>query len=173
LCSSPDRPIQILSDFQGQGNGGYFGYGYLRVLTISPSKKTVTVSTYSPSIANHPSNFPAGIPAQKTDPYNQFTVNFPNTFGGPDTEITDISNPQDGSHVSSTFAIAAAASGPDSANGMQIYVDGASYASYPNVSALPTGATVTLSTPGTHRVAVQSYDTTTSAWVKSVVYVTN
>src|SRR5205823_12452745 len=65
LCSSPNRPIQILSDFQGQGNGGYFGYGYLRVLTVSPSRKTVTVFTYSPSIATRPGSFPAGIPAYK------------------------------------------------------------------------------------------------------------
>src|SRR6266404_2675239 len=35
LCSNPNRPIQILSDFQGQGNNGYFGYGYLRILTVS------------------------------------------------------------------------------------------------------------------------------------------
>jgi hypothetical protein len=172
LCSSQNRPIQILSDFQGQGNGGYFGYGYLRVLTISPSNKTVSVTTYSPSIAKRPANFPARIPAQRTDHYGQFTLNFPPTFGGPDKEITNISSPQDGSHVSSTFAISAAASGPDSVNGMQIYVDGVNYASYPNVDSLPANTEVRLSGPGTHRIAVQSYDEKTSSWVKSAIYVT-
>jgi hypothetical protein len=172
LCSSHNRPIQILSDFQGQGNGGYFGYGYLRVLTISPYNKTVSVTTYSPSIAKHPGNFPAGIPAQRTDRYNQFTLNFPPSFGGPDMEITDISSPQDGSHVASTFTISAAAKGPDSVSGMQIYVDGVNYASYSNVDSLPASTHVSLPAPGTHRVTVQSYDVKTSAWVKSVIYVT-
>lgn len=173
LCSSPNRPIQILSDFQGQGNGGYFGYGYLRVLTVSPAKKTVTVSTYSPSIATRPKKFPAGIPAQKTDAHDQYTLNFPPAFGGPDAEITQISSPRDGSHVSSTFTINAVASGPDTASGMEIYVDGVNYARYADVSALPAGTTIRLSSKGTHRVAVQSYDMKTSTWVKSVVYVTN
>lgn len=172
LCSNPNRPIQILSDFQGHGNGGYFGYGYLRVLTVSPAKKTVSVSTFSPSIATRSAKFPAGIPALKTDGYNQFALNFPNTFGGPDKEITHISNPPDGSHVPRTFPMSAAASGPDAASGMQIYVDGIAYATYANVSSLPAGTTVTLPSSGTHRVAVQSYDTRTSTWVKSVVYVT-
>ncbi|HKR83903.1 MAG TPA: metallophosphoesterase [Terriglobales bacterium] len=173
LCSNPYRPIQILSDFQGQGNNGYFGYGYLRILTVSPSKKTVSVFTVSPSITNSPSNFPSGIPAWRTDSYNQYTVGFPNTFGGPDTEITHITTPRDGSHVPLTFGISAAASGPDSAGHMQIFVDGVQHADYPNVKALPSGATVALSTSGTHRVAVQTYDNTKGAWVKSVIYVTN
>lgn len=172
LCSNPYRPIQILSDYQGQGNGGYFGYGYLRILKISPSKKTVNVSTYSPSIDTRASNFPAGIPAHRADVYNQFTSNFPAAFGGPDMEITHINTPLDGSHVPSTFSISAAASGPDKVSGMQAYVDGKKYADYPNVSALPSGTTITLPSGGVHRVAVQSHDTTTSAWVKSVVYVT-
>jgi hypothetical protein len=93
LCSNPYRPIQILSDFQGQGNGGFFGYGYLRILTVSPSKKKVTVFTYSPAIAKSPANFPPGIPAFKKDVHNQFTVNFPNTFGGPKREITPSKRP--------------------------------------------------------------------------------
>jgi hypothetical protein len=173
LCSSPNRPIQILSDFQGQGNNGYFGYGYLRILTVSPLKKTVSVFTYSPSIANSPGNFPAGIPAYKTDSYNQFTVNFSNTFGGPDAEITHITTPLDGSHVPSTFGISAAAYGPDSAGRMQIYVDGVKYADYPTVSSLPSGMAITLPSPGLHRVAVQTYDHTKSTWVKSVIYVRN
>jgi hypothetical protein len=173
LCSNPNRPIQILSDFQGQGNNGYFGYGYLRILTVSPSKKTVSVFTYSPSIANSPGNFPAGIPAYKSDSYNQFTVNFPNTFGGPDAEITQITAPPDGSHVPLIFGISAVAHGPDSAAGMQIYVDGAKYADYPTVSALPSGTAITLPGPGLHRVAVQTYDKTKSTWVKSVIYVRN
>src|SRR6266404_9741529 len=104
LCSRPYRPIQILSDFQGQGNNGYFGYGYLRILTVSPSKKKVTVFTYSPSIAKSPGNFPRGIPAFKKDAHNQFTMRFPNTFGGPKTEITHIKTPLDGSHVPLTFS---------------------------------------------------------------------
>jgi hypothetical protein len=36
-----------------------------------------------------------GIPPYKTDKYNQFTVNFPNTSGGPDTEIVHIVAPLD------------------------------------------------------------------------------
>jgi hypothetical protein len=173
LCSNPYRPIQILSDFQGHGNGGYFGYGYLRILTVSPSRKTVNVFTYSPSIANSPAKFPSGIPAYKTDPYNQFTANFPNTLGGPDQEITHITSPLDGSHVPSNFSISAAASGPDKANNMQIYVDGIKYVDYLNVNSLPAGTQVHLSNPGVHRVAVQTHDLTTGAWVKSVVYVTS
>jgi hypothetical protein len=173
LCSNPYRPIQILSDFQGHGNGGYFGYGYLRILTVSPSRKTVNVFTYSPSIANSPAKFPSGIPAYKTDPYNQFTANFPNTLGGPDQEITHIASPLDGSHVPSNFSISAAASGPDKANNMQIYVDGIKYVDYLNVNSLPAGTQVHLSNPGVHRVAVQTHDLTTGAWVKSVVYVTS
>jgi hypothetical protein len=179
LCSNPYRPIQILSDFQGQGNGGYFGYGYLRILTVSPSRKTVSVFTYSPSIVNNASNvssrvrFPNALPAYKTDPYNQFAANFPNTFGGPDQEITHITAPLDGSHVSSIFSISAAASGPDQANTMQIYVDGNKYADYLNVNSLPAGTQVQLSRPGVHRVAVQTHDLTTGAWVKSVIYVTS
>jgi hypothetical protein len=140
---------------------------------VSPSKKAVSVFTYSPSIASRPANFPAGIPAYKNDSYNQFTVNFPNTFGGPDAEITHIAAPLDGSHVPSTFGISAAAHGPDSAAGMQIYVDGAKYADYPTVSALPGGTAITLPSPGLHRVAVQTYDNTKAAWVKSVIYVRN
>jgi hypothetical protein len=171
LCSSPYRPIQILSDFQGQGDNGYFGYGYLRILTVSPSNKTVTVFTYSPSIANTPGNFPSAIPAYKTDRYNQFTMNFPNTFGGPDQQITYITSPHDGSHVPLTFAISAQASGPDNAGYMQIYVDGVKYADYPNVRALPAGTSVTLLGAGLHRVAVQTLDSTKALWVKSVIYV--
>ncbi|HEX6805969.1 MAG TPA: hypothetical protein VF133_20005 [Terriglobales bacterium] len=173
MCSNPYRPIQILSDFQGQGNNGYFGYGYLRILTVSPSKKTVSVFTYSPSIAYHTSNFPAGIPAYKTDAYNQYTMSFPNTFGGPDSEITHITAPLDGSHVPLSFGISAQASGPDSAGHMQIYVDGIKAGDYANVSALPSGTTVTLPGSGVHRVAVQTYDSTKAAWVKSVIYVMN
>lgn len=179
LCSNPYRPIQILSDFQGQGNGGYFGYGYLRILTVSPSRKTVSVFTYSPSIVNNASigssraKFPNGLPAYKTDLYNQFTANFPSTFGGPDREITQITFPRDGSHVPSNFSISAAASGPDKANKMQIYVDGIKYADYLNVSSLPAGTQVHLSRPGVHRIAVQTHNSTTGQWVKSVVYVTS
>ncbi len=172
LCSNPYRPIQILSDYQGQGNNGYFGYGYLRVLTVSPSKKTVKVTTYSPSIAVRASKFPAGIPAQRTDAFNQFTLNFPPTLGGPSKEITYISSPHDGSHVPSTFKIVAAANGPHVAQGIQIWLDSKKYASYSDVSSLPAGTTIKLPSAGTHRVAVQSYDTETSTWVKSVVYVT-
>lgn len=173
LCSNPYRPIQILSDFQGQGNNGYFGYGYLRILTVSPSKKTVSVFTFSPSIANRPGNFPGGIPAYKTDAYDQYAVNFPNTFGGPDAEITHVIAPRDGSHVSLTFAISAVAKGPDTAGHMQVYVDGIKKADYLNVSSLPNGTTVTLPRPGLHRLAVQTYDVTKNIWVKSVIYVTN
>jgi hypothetical protein len=173
LCSNPYRPIQMLSDFQGQGNNGFFGYGYLRILTVSPSKKTVTVFTYSPSIAAHPGNFPRGIPAFKTDTHNQFTVKFPHSFGGPDTEITHISTPLDGSHVPLRFGISAKASGPDNAGHMQIYVDGVKQTDYFNVSALPGGTTAKVSGPGLHRVAVQTYDHTKGTWVKSVIYVSN
>ncbi len=173
LCSNPNRPIQILSDFQGQGNNGYFGYGYLRILTVSPSRQTVTVFTYSPSIANRPGNFPAGIPVYKTDPYDQYTLNFPPSFGGPNSEITHITAPLDGSRVPLKFGIAAAVKGPDSAGHMQIYVNGIKQSDYSNVSALPSGATVTLPGPGVHRVAVQTYDNTKATWVKSVIYVSN
>jgi hypothetical protein len=173
LCSNPYRPVQILSDFQGQGHNGFFGYGYLRILTVSPSKKTVTVFTYSPSITNSPGMFPAGIPAYKTDAHNQYTLNFPNTFGGPDREVTHITRPHDGSHVPLTFGIAAAAFGPDNASHMQIYVDGIRQADYFNAIVLPGGTTVTLPGAGVHRVAVQTYDKTKAAWVKSVIYVVN
>lgn len=173
LCSNPYRPIQILSDFQGQGNNGYFGYGYLRILTVSPSKKTVNVFTYSPSIANSPSKFPAGIPAYKIDSYNQYKLAFPNTFGGPDVEITHITSPQDGSHVPLSFPISAMAQGPDAASHMQAYVDGAKVADYANVSKLPAGATISLTGPGVHRVAVQTYDVTKATWIKSAIYVSN
>lgn len=173
LCANPYRPIQILSDFQGQGNNGFFGYGYLRILTVSPKKKTVTVFTYSPSIAARPGNFPAGIPAFKTDAHNQFTLKFPPTFGGPDTEVTHISMPLDGSHVPLRFGISARASGPDNASHMQIYVDGIKQADYFNVSALPGGTTAKLPRSGLHRVAVQTFDHTKGSWVKSVIYVSN
>lgn len=172
LCSNPYRPIQMLSDYQGQGNGGYFGYGYLRILTVSPKNKKVSVFTYSPSIATRPGNFPSGIPAYKTDPHNQFTLSFPNTFGGPSAEITRIITPLDGSHVSSKFSIAAAASGPDSASHMQVFVDGVQYADFPGVSSLPSGTQVTIPNAGTHRVTVQTYNNTKKTWVKSVIYVT-
>src|SRR5437764_7551499 len=173
LCSSPNRPIQILSDFQGQGNGGYFGYGYLRILTVSPSKKTVSVFTYSPSIATRPGNFPSGIPAYKTDAYDQYTMAFPNTFGGPNGEITQITAPLDGSHVPLTFGISAAAHGSDAVNGIEVWVDGVKQKNYTTGSSLPSGTTATLAGSGVHRVAVQSYDTTKATWVKSVVYVMN
>jgi hypothetical protein len=173
LCSNPYRPIQILSDFQGQGNNGYFGYGYLRILTVSPSKKTVSVFTYSPSIAGHPGSFPTGIPAFKTDTHNQFTLEFPPTFGGPDTEITHIIGPLDGSHVPLTFGISAKASGPDDASHMQIYVDGVKQADYLNAITLPSAATAKLPGSGVHRIAVQTYDNTKAVWVKSVIYVSN
>ena len=173
LCSNPYRPIQILSDFQGQGNGGYFGYGYLRILTVSPAKKTVSVFTYSPSVSGRKSKFPAALPAYKTDSYNQFTANFPNTFGGPEREITQITSPLDGSHVPRIFPLSAAAHGPDRTSHMQIYVDGTKYADYLNVNSLPTGTKVVLPRPGVHRVAVQTHDSSTGNWVKSVIYVTS
>jgi hypothetical protein len=173
LCSTPYRPIQVLSDFQGQGNNGYFGYGYLRILTVSPSKKTVSLFTYSPSIASKPGNFPSGIPAYKTDAYDQFTMNFPNTFGGPDKEITQITTPLDGSHVPLTFGISAGAHGPETVSGMQVWVDGIKQKSYSSGNALPGGTTATLPGSGVHRVVVQSYDATKAVWVKSVVYVMN
>jgi hypothetical protein len=53
-----------------------------------------------------------------SDSYNQYTVKFPNTFGGPDAEITHITAPLDGSHVPLTFGISAKASGPDSVSRM-------------------------------------------------------
>ena len=171
LCSAPYRPIQLLSNFQGQGNGGYFGYGYLRILTVSPARKTVSVFTYSPSISSSPAKFPSGIPAYKTDRYNQFTVNFPNTFGGPDQEVTHITTPRDGSHVPLKFGIAAAAKGPDSASHMQIYVDGTKQSEFPGVSTLPGGTVVTLPSSGLHRVSVQTFDNAKATWVKSVIYV--
>ena len=171
LCSNPYRPIQILSDFQGQGNGGYFGYGYLRILTVSPAKKTVSVFTYSPSVSGRKSKFPAALPAYKTDSYNQFTANFPNTFGGPEREITQITSPLDGSHVPRIFPLSAAAHGPDRTSHMQIYVDGTKYADYLNVNSLPTGTKVVLPRAGVHRVAVQTHDSSTGNWVKSVIYV--
>ncbi len=173
LCSNPFRPIQILSDFQGQGNNGYFGYGYLRILTVSPAKKTVSVFTFSPSIANAPGNFPSGIPAYKTDTYDQYTANFPNTFGGPNAEIVQITAPHDGSHVPLAFGISAAAKGPDKAANIQVWVDGTKKAEYASLASLPSGATLTLPSPGVHRVAVQAYDSTKGTWVKSVIYVTN
>jgi hypothetical protein len=139
---------------------------------VSPKNKKVSVFTYSPSIATRPGNFPSGIPAYKTDSHNQFTLSFPNTFGGPSAEITRISTPLDGSHVSSKFSIAAAASGPDSASHMQIFVDGAQYADLPGVSALPSGTQITIPNAGTHRVTVQTYNNTKKTWVKSVIYVT-
>jgi len=173
LCQNPNRPIQMLSDYQGQGNKGYFGYGYLRILTVSPSRKTVSVFTYSPSIQKSPSKFPSGIPAYKTDTHNQFTLAFPYSFGGPDTEITHIQTPRDGSHVPLSFGISATASGPDKASHMQIFVNGILQADFAGVSSLPAGTHVVLPGSGTHRVAVQTYDQTKSAWVKSVVYVSN
>jgi hypothetical protein len=173
LCSNPYRPVQILSDFQGQGNNGFFGYGYLRILTVSPSKKSVSVFTYSPSIAAHPGNFPAGIPAYKTDAYDQYTMSFPDTFGGPQKEITHITSPLDGSHVPLTFEISAAAHGPDSVSAMQIWVDGVKQKNYSSGNALPSGTTVTMPGAGVHRVGVQMYDMTKAEWVKSVVYVMN
>ena len=84
-----------------------------------------------------------------------------------------VTTPLDGSHVPLTFGISAAASGPDNASHMQIYVDGTRQADYLNASALPSGTTVTLPGAGVHRVAVQTYDNTKAAWVKSVIYVTN
>ncbi len=54
---------------------------------------------------------------------------------------------------------------------MQIYVDGIKQSDYLNVSALPSGATVTLPSSGVHRVAVQTHDYTKAVWVKSVIYV--
>jgi hypothetical protein len=56
---------------------------------------------------------------------------------------------------------------------MQIYVNGVKQADYLNVSSLPAGATATLPGPGTHRIAVQTYDNTKATWVKSVIYVSN
>jgi hypothetical protein len=56
---------------------------------------------------------------------------------------------------------------------MQIYVDGIKTADYLNVSALPSGATVTLPGAGVHRVAVQTYDNSKATWVKSAIYVVN
>jgi hypothetical protein len=56
---------------------------------------------------------------------------------------------------------------------MQIYVDGTSYANYARVSGLPAGTTISVASPGTHRVTVRAYDTKTLAWVKPVVYVTS
>jgi hypothetical protein len=44
---------------------------------------------------------------------------------------------------------------------------------YAGWSSLPRGTTVTLPGPGTHRVAVQSYDRTKGIWVKSVIYVSS
>src|SRR5438270_2898002 len=113
-----------------------------------PVEEDRSVFTYSPSIAKSPGNFPAGIPAYKTDTYNQFTLNFPNTFGGPNAEVVHITTPLDGSHVPLTFGIAAAAGGPDNASHMQIYVDVAKYADYVNISSLPGGTNITLPAPG-------------------------
>jgi hypothetical protein len=109
----------------------------------------------------------------KTDTYDQYTLNFPPSFGGPNQEITHILAPQDGSHVPLTFGISAAAKGPDSASHMQVYVDGVKQSDYLNVSSLPGGTTVKLPGAGVHRVAVQTYDNTKARWVKSVIYVRN
>src|SRR5262249_24788734 len=109
----------------------------------------------------------------KTDAYDQYTLGFPPAFGGPDQEVTHITAPLDGSHVQLTFGISATAKGPDAARHMQIYVNGVKQGEYGGVSSLPAGATVTLAGPGTHRVAVQTYDSTTARWVKSVIYVSN
>jgi hypothetical protein len=55
---------------------------------------------------------------------------------------------------------------------MQIYVDGAQYADFPSVSALPAGTKITIGNSGTHRISVQTYDSTRGTWVTSAVYVT-
>jgi hypothetical protein len=55
---------------------------------------------------------------------------------------------------------------------MQIYVDGAQYADFPGVSALPSGTQITLPNAGTHRISVQTFDGTRGTWIKSSIYVT-
>ena len=56
---------------------------------------------------------------------------------------------------------------------MQVYVDGIKQLEYFNVNRLPAGAQAKLHGSGVHRITVQTYDQTKSAWVKSIVYVMN
>ena len=51
---------QMLSDYQGYPNGGN---GYLRLISVSPSKNTISVKTYSPYLDQY-----------LTDDHNQFTM---------------------------------------------------------------------------------------------------
>ncbi len=161
LTAKGTRLNEVLSDYQGEGGNGYFGNGYLRLYTFKPSQGVIDVTTYSPSVDLHPSQFPSpGVPRDpttrapasfKTDPYNQFTLPYANPFAGNTVTFT----PADGAVLTSTSVhVQGTATATAGVRVIQLYVDGVKQIEQ-NGSTF--GATVTLQ-PGARRVTLLALD---------------
>src|SRR5260370_24102138 len=62
LCTNPYRPIQMLSDFQGQGYGGFFGFWVPFFLYLQPFYSTLHLFSYFSSLPQTPTPTPPLLP---------------------------------------------------------------------------------------------------------------
>ncbi|ABF41280.1 metallophosphoesterase [Candidatus Koribacter versatilis Ellin345] len=97
---------QILADYQSYPNGGN---GYIRLITVSPSKNTVSVKTYSPYLNRY-----------MTDDHNQFTVAYKNNGslrGGNGAISGVVKNVADCSRVSNAAIVSTAGNATTDSSG--------------------------------------------------------
>ncbi len=80
----------LLADYQNYSNGGN---GYLRIMEFSPSTDTISVKTYSPTLASY-----------ETDANSQFTLSYDMDSGTPFTNLGTVSNVASGGTASLTWS---------------------------------------------------------------------
>ncbi len=163
IAPTGQRIDQIVSDYQGQGKNGYFGNGYLRMYTISPSAGTLKTFTYSPPAADHPSRFPkdsSGHPvvpvATRTDGYNAYTIPFEDSTAS--LGSVTVHEPAQGATVSSPVPVEASYSGEIGLGHFEAWLDGTKLGNvYPANGATTLSTSYSMST-GAHRLTVLAVD---------------
>jgi hypothetical protein len=179
LNNTGHRVNQLLSDYQGQGLSGYFGYGYLRIYTFDDVADTLKAQTFSPAIASDSTAIEtmmtnrqkstsnpeiATLPAAwKTDPYNAFTMTYEpmsSSGGGPSPSPSPtsgsgitITSPKAGAQSSTSVKMSATASESSTVTAMAVYDNNVLVQ---KVSGSSVNFTVTLAA-GTHNVVFQDW----------------
>jgi hypothetical protein len=174
------RINMIVSDFQGRGNGGYFGQGYLRLLTVIPSQNSLKVQTLSPAVLYDATKFtsitPKTIPpATMTDAHNQYALNYVDPIGGTQSAgSVTISTPIDGGSYTSPVSIKASTSwSGHTIKTMTVYIDGVNKYSPTLSSSGSASITASLSMGiGTHRVRVTATDTSANVLYSNPINIT-
>jgi hypothetical protein len=181
LNSSGQHVNQLLSDYQGEGLKGYFGFGFLRIYTFDDVANTLSVQTYSPAIemdAAKMTKAVAGtgttIPAAwKTDAYNNFTMTYDPLIsasgsGGTSETGVQVTLPANGATLTSPVTISATANENVSVSQMQVWIDGKKLGSYAGASV---NTTATLAA-GTHKISVLDLNSSYVNINKNIVTIT-